>query len=282
MDFITLFFNCIHQSPPMKKQTTLTGFFITQKTSTDCTEQDIGSSQPDQATSPTKGICIVENKIVLPCENALGITPLHSQGPYVSCSDEAVMQLAPHQPSSILKSRKIGNRDRQFLTSWYKTYPWLDYDQESDRAFCSDCKQAVQLGLLKSSSLTEVAFVETGFASWNKTGRFMLHQQSDVHNRAAFALSHHRKGQSVVTLLQDKHEADNYVARDNLRTIATTVRYLAQQGLALRGHIEEDSNFVQLLKLRASDLPELNKWLLSSKRYIHHDSTLQNSSKIYG
>ena len=45
-------------------------------------------------------------------------------------------------------------------------------------------------------------------------------------------------------------------------------RYLARQGIALRGHNDEDSNFIQLLNLLAEDDDNLKEWLLrKSKKY---------------
>ena len=45
-------------------------------------------------------------------------------------------------------------------------------------------------------------------------------------------------------------------------TIAESIRFLARQGIALRGDGNEgDSNFTQLLHLRAVDQPQLLPWL---------------------
>ena len=49
----------------------------------------------------------------------------------------------------------------------------------------------------------------------------------------------------------------------------SSVRYLARQGLALRGHKEEDSN-LQLLKCQADDVQGLNSWM-GDGRYLSHD-----------
>ena len=48
------------------------------------------------------------------------------------------------------------------------------------------------------------------------------------------------------------------------------MKYLARQGLALRGHKEEDSNLLQLLKCRADDVQGLNSWM-GDGRYLSHD-----------
>ena len=54
--------------------------------------------------------------------------------------------------------------------------------------------------------------------------------------------------------------------------VLSTVRYLARQGLAFRGHNDDASNFMQLLKLRCDDIPEMRQWLENnSRKYASHD-----------
>ena len=49
-------------------------------------------------------------------------------------------------------------------------------------------------------------------------------------------------------------------SREMLQTILSCIRFLARQGLALRGsNSDADSNFLQLLSLRAQDQPQLTK-----------------------
>ncbi len=62
-------------------------------------------------------------------------------------------------------------------------------------------------------------------------------------------------------LLSDAHKAEKGNARKMLDIILTSLRYLARQGLALRGDTSEGSNLTQLLHLRADDNPQLGKWL---------------------
>lgn len=61
-------------------------------------------------------------------------------------------------------------------------------------------------------------------------------------------------------------------ARLALEIIFTTVKYLCRQGLAIRGHEDVNSNFLQLLELRKKDVPELKDWLgRSGYKWISHD-----------
>ncbi len=48
------------------------------------------------------------------------------------------------------------------------------------------------------------------------------------------------------------------------------VKYLLRQGLALRGHVEDEGNLIQLLKLREADVDGLSSWI-KEKNYLSHD-----------
>ena len=68
-----------------------------------------------------------------------------------------------------------------------------------------------------------------------------------------------------------KQEKEN--SREMLQTILSCIRFLARQALALRGsNSDADSNFLQLLSLRAQDQPQLTKWLgRHTNKYISHE-----------
>ena len=62
--------------------------------------------------------------------------------------------------------------------------------------------------------------------------------------------------------LSRAHQAEKEQARDMLQLILSSVRFLARQGLALRGDGSDASaNLIQLLQLRAEDKPCVLQWL---------------------
>ncbi len=75
----------------------------------------------------------------------------------------------------------------------------------------------------------------------------------------------------VGEMLCTSHAEQKAENREMLKVILSSIRYLGRQGLALRGHYkaecssdrggEPDSNFIQLLKMRAEDKPSLLKWM---------------------
>jgi len=59
----------------------------------------------------------------------------------------------------------------------------------------------------------------------------------------------------------------------------SSIRFLARQGLALRGdHSDESANLVQLLHLRAEDQPQLLKWL---KKSAQKYTSPENQKKMF-
>ncbi len=90
---------------------------------------------------------------------------------------------------------------------------------------------------------------------------FKKHKESKTHLEAVEAMITLPKSTpDVGELLSSIHKNEKEEARNVLKTIISSVRFLARQGLALRGHDEEQSNLVQLLRLRAEDNPLLGKW----------------------
>ena len=71
----------------------------------------------------------------------------------------------------------------------------------------------------------------------------------------------------VGDLLSERHALEKSKNIEILLSILSNIRYLARQALPLRGDwntetvSEENSNFHQLLKLRAQENPEITEWL---------------------
>jgi len=61
-------------------------------------------------------------------------------------------------------------------------------------------------------------------------------------------------------------------SRTALLKIISSLLYLTRQGMDLRGHTDDNSNFYQLLKLRSKDSKELEGWLMRTKiKWISHE-----------
>ncbi|XP_076359089.1 zinc finger MYM-type protein 1-like [Tachypleus tridentatus] len=70
-----------------------------------------------------------------------------------------------------------------------------------------------------------------------------------------------------MTLGEEKKES-----RSNMSKIIENLQFLARQGLALQGHSDEESNFIQLYHLRVNDNSKMIEWLKKeTNRYVTHD-----------
>jgi hypothetical protein len=57
-----------------------------------------------------------------------------------------------------------------------------------------------------------------------------------------------------------------------VQQVFTSIRYLARQGLALRGHEEMEGYLMQLLRLRSEDSKVLSQWLHRTTNVLSHES----------
>lgn len=100
------------------------------------------------------------------------------------------------------------------------------------------------------------SFCENGFDNWTKAlERFTTHERSQLHVNSVQLLAEVKKGTNVMASLNKKKTKEIQEAREALLCIISSLQYLTGQGLAIRGHEEENSNYMTLLQLRANDIP---------------------------
>jgi len=180
---------------------------------------------------------------------------------------QTIKQASPY--SLIFQSVTFGKTKivrRAFQAQWFGKWRWLHYDCSWDLAFCHTCISAFRTGKLKLSSgiVKDSAFLFAGFSNWkDATVAFMTHEKSATHKRAVESvITIPQTTRDVGELLSSVHAAEKCTNQQCLVTIAENVRFLARKGIALRGDVDEDnSNFTQLLYLRAVVQPQLLTWL---------------------
>ena len=170
----------------------------------------------------------------------------------------------PNHPGPRFKfpSKKFGNKMRSAQSSWFQKWRWLHYEESSDKIFCFNCIKAVQEGKLKSAKL-EQTFISIGFQDWKKaTDKFEKHQKSECHSQAIFKVTTLPKSTpNIAEMFSANYKKESADNRDCLFKILSCIRYLGRQGLPFRGHDDQQSNFLQLLKLRAEDDEKLKTWI---------------------
>ena len=131
------------------------------------------------------------------------------------------------------------------------------------------CKTAEEKQLITLSKNSELAFAKDGFQNWKKAIKsFKEHERSQSHNEAIYKVNAANKSdESVQQQLSKQNRAEQQQRRSALLCQISTLIFLLRQGLPIRGHIETESNFIQLLRLRGNEIPEIKLWLAAG-RYL--------------
>ncbi|XP_037032941.1 zinc finger MYM-type protein 1-like [Bradysia coprophila] len=201
------------------------------------------------------------------------ISPSASIDSVAMIQNNDVLEMHSNEKTSRTEVSASSSSGRKFLSRWTTTFPWLQYSERLEKAFCSICSKCYKdlkvklptAGVTDQNAYT--AFVTEGFSNWKKaTERFKSHEQSSVHRHACSSVEFHQT-KNVSVMMSKQMTQARIDARFCLDKIFDTIKFLAMQGLPLRGHSEIYSNFIQLLHLRATDCPKLKFWLDSSKKY---------------
>ena len=184
----------------------------------------------------------------------------------------------PHQPADLEKSKTLvmygqqKSYSRSIQASWYRKHAWISVCTSSYKIFCQVCCRARNQRLITFSKHCNLTFVEDGFSCWKKAlQRFMEHEKSDMHREAVMKLAAKSNAVDVSMQLISQHTAEKRNNRAMFLKVLECARYLARQGLPLRGHHEDSTSFegnlYQLLLLQAKDCPSLGLWL-KRREYI--------------
>ena len=162
-----------------------------------------------------------------------------------------------HVDPSEIPPQQLTKKTLLFQKSWYEKYPWLHYCTAKKAILCFYCSKVCLSSSLPWAGNAEPAFISTGFSNWKKAvQRFRDHEASHTH----FMSLHHWNAQKAPITVQFSAAAKQQqkAAWKCLEVIVSSIRYLAHEGLALRGHDDDSGHLHELLKLRTADIPELN------------------------
>lgn len=193
----------------------------------------------------------------------------------IACSSSFMTHYSePNQPQSSesIYRQQRSDRSLSFQVKWFSTFPWLHYSPELKSVVCFICAKANSLGLLSLATKSEPAFISAGFCNWKKAiEKFHGHEKSGTHSHAVSQMQQIKSGSLVAHLTRQK-EREQHDARIALVTIFSSIRFLARQGLALRGHDSDSGNFNMLVKLRCEDVPELQLWTQRTTSFMSPES----------
>ncbi|XP_052253227.1 zinc finger MYM-type protein 1-like [Dreissena polymorpha] len=172
----------------------------------------------------------------------------------------------PNQPRNFaFPKRTFGKKkpeQRSFQSCWFDSFTWLHYDESRDLAFCHLCMAAKKLGKIGNTKV-DGSFISDGFSKWKAgTEKFRKHEKSECHKEAVERLvtlpATTRDVGEMLSAGHAKEKADN---RKQLLQILRSIRFLARQGIALRGHDDDEGNFMQLLQHHGETDSSILAWL---------------------
>ena len=115
---------------------------------------------------------------------------------------------------------------------------------------------------MELTRLSEASFLVKGFTNWKNATRILVkHESSNFYKAATEAL---KATNDVAAMLKKAAATDEKNNREYLLKIISSIRFLGRQVLPLRGdwtHNDLDSNFYQLLLLRAEDFEGINVFI---------------------
>jgi len=170
------------------------------------------------------------------------------------------------RPNSSKQGGKPSTYCRKFLNKWTSEFDWIFYDAQKDVAYCQQCTEAAQKRLItvndKESPFINISQSSVGYCNWKKAvERFRVHELSTTHKEAVLKLSCTEQGIHIVSSLNVAKERQMAQARVALLKLFSSLRYLTTQGLAIRGHTDEASNYHNLLLLRSEDCEDVRQWM---------------------
>ncbi|XP_021804610.1 zinc finger MYM-type protein 1-like [Prunus avium] len=166
----------------------------------------------------------------------------------------AYILLGPCQPELEDYPSHLEGRDfRRFNKEWFGQFTWLEYSVAKNKVFCFPC-------FLFDMNQSHPTFIVDGYQKWKIIGG---NQCAFQHHVGKLNSPHHLAMQKWISLKNPSLHIEKVVDKqskqqvmDNRLRLTTTIesiRYLANQALAFRGHDESvDSsnrgNFIEIVK----------------------------------
>jgi len=259
--------------PPKKRRQSTLDIFVSKFTPLQTTSTVEINEESHMITLPQE---VIEKEIVPsshPCSERNHPEKSNKLIELTSTTQQPNMEL--FQPMNIeFPKRNFGKQNRSFQSCWFREFPWLHYRIESDTVVCFICKKQNSLMNLDSARNKENAFISDGFSNWKKaTMRFREHQLSECHKTAInFEVTIPSTHRPIMEMFSESMKKDREDNRRCLIKLIENVQYLGRQGQAIQGDTDEESNFFQLIKLRARDDAALTQWIKRrGSKYTSHD-----------
>ena len=132
----------------------------------------------------------------------------------------------PEQEQRRTKSRPVSNK-RHYKKQWEREFPWLEYDEDLQGAFCKVCKKGG-----KSLERTGGTWFTKPFNNWKKAVEKMrAHSQSNGHIQSCetqIAAARAMQEGSIVQQLQQVREIERLKNRAAIKSLIRCTHFIAR------------------------------------------------------
>lgn len=181
----------------------------------------------------------------------------------------------PVQPM-LLFYPKTNNRN--FQSSIFNKFNWLEYSISDDAVFCFPCRHFSLSGNFRGQTIGNAAYIDRGVKCWrNPLQSLTKLSRSENHltsvERWNQYLAIQAKQNSIANLLISSRALEIENNRKHIYFLLKATLYLAKQGQAFRGNDESSlsknkGNFIELLETFADDSMKIRL----KSRYGHYTS----------
>ena len=174
----------------------------------------------------------------------------------ITIADEVKVKLlnsAWEPPITYKFKADVADGKRSFVFGWLTTYKsWLSYSSLKKGAFCRHCvvwKPKVKRGL-------QGAFILNPFIRYKHfTEQYKIHLASEWHAESLekttlFLNVINNKSVSVINQLNEKRQMEIDSNRNILKSIISTIVFCGTHDMPLRGRLNDEGNFIDLLHFR--------------------------------
>ena len=174
---------------------------------------------------------------------------------------------------SFITLQILASRTLRFQRKWFQDFPWLHFDASVDGILCFYCCSASNQGLASLDRCKKDTFAVGGFKNWkNARDKFEGHSKS----KAPMDDLKFQTQPAIIPQIFSQVQDDQLISRKAFLTIfgsiryffllaysciKCSIRYLAQQGLSLRGKEADEGNLFKLLQLLAEYDVNIKQWM---------------------
>ena len=178
-------------------------------------------------------------------------------------------------------------RGRTFQASWKDLFPWKEYDSVSVVLWCKYCEWGLETGKATPLNRQKLEGIckcwVTGFNQWHKgKSECEKHNCRPYHLEcaqlyvAAKADGSTNHTNAIMEKIKNKAVEEKWANYKALVSILDAVLFLCSQGLALRGHDADWSNFYQIIRLLSHHSAHVDRWLNRPEKYKWLSHDIQN------